>query len=128
MLGFDNDEDEEVKLYAVRIAHDKQPIGFFWSKDINSLALAIDIVTDPGECEFREITNEAFIAWPQHEAWGMGVAETSFTGEEPADDPKSIDTRIVTVMKGMHFDNINGGLSDHVLGDREFTDWQPVVR
>jgi hypothetical protein len=116
-----------MKLYAVRIVDDKQPVGFFWSRDRATLALMIDAVTDPGACEFREIRSEAFIVWDGSETWGMGIAETSFTGEEPVDDPKSIDARIAMVMKGMSFDDANGGFSDHVLGIREFTDWRPVV-
>jgi hypothetical protein len=116
-----------VKLYAVRIADDKQPVGFFWSRDRATLALMIDAVTDPGECEFREIRGEAFIVWEGPETWGMGIAETRFTGEESADDPKSIDARIAMVRRGMSFDDHKGGFSDHVLGTQEFTDWHPVV-
>lgn len=62
-----------MKLYAVRLAQTKEPVGFFWTHSRESLFWMIDAYLSPYECEFVEVREESAIVWPNKSEATFGV-------------------------------------------------------
>ena len=65
-----------MRLFAVRVIKDKQPVGLFWAPDPIALWWMIDSVCDPGECEYLRIKDRAAIMWEGRvkATFGGGIA------------------------------------------------------
>jgi hypothetical protein len=74
-----------MRLFAVRVIKDKQPVGIFWAPDPITLWWMIDSVCDPGDCEFVRIKDRAAIVWEDK----VNVKFGARTSDE-ADDSKDL--------------------------------------
>jgi hypothetical protein len=65
-----------MRLFAVRVIKDKQPVGLFWAPDPIALWWMIDSVCDPGECEYLRIKDRAAIVWEDsvNATFGGGIS------------------------------------------------------
>ena len=63
-----------MKLYAVRMIENCQPVGLFWAKDVSDLVVAIDFddVMSPTRCEYLTIETKGALVWYDHEPWQLG--------------------------------------------------------
>jgi len=59
-----------MKLYAVRMIENCQPVGLFWAKDVSDLVVAIDFddVMSPTGCEYLTIETTGALVWYDHES------------------------------------------------------------
>jgi len=98
-----------MRLFAVRIIKDKQPVGFFWADDLVGLWWMIDSVCDPGGCEYQRITEKAAITWEGKvdAKLGVGIKFNEKTGESKEFD---------RLKAGLSF---SYGFEDYVLGSRK---------
>ena len=84
-----------MRLFAVRTTGLRQPVGFFWVRDLEDLPYWVDAVCDPDDCEYKPINEPAALVWDGDEKWQMGV-------DNMADDPD--ETYFQAVRAGIRFD------------------------
>src|SRR5260370_13548143 len=91
---------EAMKLYAVRMIENRQPVGLFWAKDVSDLMVAIDFddVVSPTRCEYLTIETTGALVWYDHESWQLGEPP----GE--ADDLAAFEQRVEQVRGNICFD------------------------
>lgn len=99
-----------MNLYAVRSTNDKEPVGFYFVRNLDELGLMVDAITDPSECEYLSITKSGAITWPGEVDWKFGEADDE-----------------VDFVKGAQFasEGSSEGLLDVLLGFNKGT-WKPI--
>lgn len=95
-----------MKLFAVRTIEEHEPVGFFWVRGLADLCFRVEDVCDPGQCEYKPITEPGGLVWPDECAWQMGV-------ETGASDPPSEEAHFQLVKAGLDF---YGALEDFTVG------------
>src|SRR5262249_7597339 len=109
--------EEAMKLYAVRMIENRQPVGLFWAKDVSDLMVAIDFedVASPTRCEYLTIETTGALVWYDQESWRLGEPP----GE--ADDLAAFEQRVEQVR-----DNINfaGSLFALIYNGEALGSWQ----
>jgi hypothetical protein len=126
----------KMKLYAVRIADNKDPVGFFWEASVDDLVYAIDEVVNPCETEYVILESPAAILWHEYfkEDWLMGTP--SSIGPKGSRRPiactpateEDIDFDIMTAAKQNC--EFSGSIADLILhcSDHKQTDWTKIGR
>lgn len=69
------------KLYVVRMICDQQAVGIFYAASLNDLIAWVDTVTEPGFCEYMEVTESGGFVWTGH-THQFGVARDYETPAE----------------------------------------------
>src|SRR5262249_6016639 len=92
--------EKAMKLYAVRMIENRQPVGLFWAKDVSDLVVAIDFddVMSPTRCEYLTIETKGALVWYDHEPWQLGGPP----GE--AGDLAAFEQRVEQVRENISFD------------------------
>lgn len=103
-----------MKLYAVRMIEDHQPVGFFWCRR-SELEYWIDMVCDPALTEYQEVRKSSGIMWDGNVALRMGTPP--FVNDEDGESPE-----LDELFREASFE---GGI-DHVLYGY-LNDWRPIL-
>lgn len=96
-----------MRLFAVRVIKDKQPVGFFWAPDAMALWWMIDSVCDPGDCECRRVRERAAIVWD-------GKVNAEFGTGRNFDDETGDDSALVELQRELSFEY---AFEDYILGE-----------
>jgi hypothetical protein len=128
-----------MRLFAVRLINDHEPLGFFFVRSLSELVDMVDRYDDPAGFEYKPINNTSVIIWPREvSAWKMGVRDGALADKHVGDpqDPalglnRAVSDRIKLVNDGLEFDAAldgTGGLWPLVSGCADTKGWKPLVR
>lgn len=115
-----------MRLFAVRVTENKQPVGFFWARTSENLWDMVDSICDPGHCEYVRITAETAVIWESNENWRMGEVDPKIADDE---DGFLSEKRLKAVRRGLDFDGSlahRGTLMDFVCGHAEVGGWKKL--
>ena len=106
-----------MKLYVVRIRLKHEPVGIYWVHDVAELGEAIATITNPGICEYLEITEPGALTWRDPEPWRLGVSdgpihEETVVGTATFVSYRRLENHLDEVKAGIGFE---GSLEDLVI-------------
>src|SRR5262252_8398018 len=104
-----------MKLYAIRMIKDQQPVGIYWADGVEDLADSCDETAPPRLCEYVEIDKPGAVIFAGECGWQMGIncGESASDVEERAADIHNSGEIVFA-------DSLNEVLFDRVEGWRPF--------
>ncbi|MBR1149475.1 hypothetical protein [Bradyrhizobium sp. JYMT SZCCT0428] len=103
-----------LKLFAVRTFDTKEAVGFFWTRDLETLSFMVDAAIDPGTCEYCLIDAPAAVMW---------LGDAPAMGVEREDIEDQIDDR-GAMKRGVSFEF---ALEDVLYGYGEIVSWTELA-